>query len=193
MKFIRLFIKEFKEEYDKIKGNEFKKQIPNLLTLSRGLAPIVIIPTLLIGRLDIAVVELVIFELTDFFDGRLARRLNCVSDFGVKLDAVCDKFFVVGIMIPAIIKYPVLLINLFLELCISYNSLMSELKNNNPRSSIIGKIKTAFLSITLVLAYLPQIDNIYVLFASIVTFTLQIWAYVKYLEKDINEDKKKKK
>ena len=70
---------------------------------------------------------------------------------------------------------------------------MSELKNNNPRSSIIGKIKTAFLSITLVLAYLPQIDNIYVLFASIVTFTLQIWAYVKYLEKDINEDKKKKK
>ena len=45
MKFIKLFIKEFREEYDKIKDNEFKKQIPNLLTLSRGLAPIVIIPS----------------------------------------------------------------------------------------------------------------------------------------------------
>lgn len=193
MKFIKLFVQEFKEEFAKIKHNEFKKQIPNILTLSRALAPLIIIPTLIIGRLDIAIVELVFFELTDFFDGRLARKLNCVTDFGVKLDAVCDKIFTLGIMIPAIIKYPTLLINLFLEFCISYINIVSEFKHNKPKSSIIGKIKTVFLSITLVLAYLPKVSSIYVLMSAIVTFMLQIWAYVKYLERDIGEDKKKKK
>ena len=179
MKFIDVFITEFKEEFSKIKNNEFKKQIPNILTCSRALAPIVIIPTLLLNRLDIAIVELVLFELTDFFDGRLARKLNCVTDFGVKLDAVCDKLFVLGIMIPAIIKYPVLLINLILEFCISYINIVSEFKKNNPKSSIIGKVKTVFLSITLVLVFLPHADKIYVLMASIATFMLQIWAYVR--------------
>ena len=193
MKFIKLFMKEFKEEYAKIKDNEFKKQIPNLLTLSRALAPVIIIPTLVIDRLDIAIVELIFFELTDFFDGRLARKFDCVTDFGVKLDAICDKIFVLGIMIPAIVKYPILLINLLLEVCISYINIMSEFKNNNPKSSAIGKIKTAFLSITLVLAYLPNVDGIYVLMAAIITFMLQIWAYIMYRERDIIEDKKKKK
>lgn len=191
--FIKLFIKEFREEYAKIKHNEFKKQIPNLLTLSRAIAPVVVIPTIMLGKLNIAVIELILFELTDFFDGRLARKLDCVTDFGVKLDAVCDKIFVLGIMIPAIIKYPVLLINLLLEFCISYVNIASEFKNNNPKSNAIGKIKTVFLSVTLVLAYIPNVDSVYVLLLSIVTFMLQIWAYVKYRDKDLKEDIKKKK
>lgn len=190
---IKEFWIEFKEQVMCIKKGEVKKQIPNMLTFSRALAPFVIVPTILLGRLDIAVCELVLFELTDFLDGKIARKYNCVSSFGVKLDAVCDKLFALGIMIPAIIKYPVLLINLLLEFCISYINLLSELKNNNPRSSMLGKIKTAFLSITLVLAYLPDVNNIYILMSSIVTFMFQIGAFVKYRESDAIKDKEKKK
>ena len=134
---------------------------------------------------------LIIFAITDFLDGRLARRFNCVSDFGIKLDAVCDKIFALGIMIPAIIKYPVLLINLVLEGCISYINLISESKNNHPRSNMIGKIKTVLLSITLVLAYIPTIYKLIILVASIVTFMFQIVAFVKYREIDIDKDKNK--
>ena len=189
---VKEFWHEFKEQAKSIKKNGIKKQIPNILTFSRALAPLVVVPTILIGRIDIAICELILFEITDYLDGRLARKFNCVSDFGVKLDAVCDTLFALGIMIPAIIKYPVLLINLLLELCISYINMLSELKNNNPKSNAIGKIKTAFLSITLVLAYLPNVDGIYVLLSSIVTFMLQIWAFVKYRESDVIKDKKKK-
>ena len=157
------FILEFKTQIRSIKKDGLKKQIPNMLTFSRAISPIIIIPTIILGRLDVAVVELIVFEITDFLDGRLARKYNCVSNFGVKLDAVCDKIFALGIMIPAIIKIPALFINLLLELGIGYVNIISESKNNHPRSNIIGKIKTAFLSITLVLVYIPSKLNKYVL------------------------------
>ena len=190
---LKEFYFELKQEFISIKKDGIKKHIPNILTFSRALAPLIVVPTILLGRVDIAIYELIIFELTDFLDGRLARKFNCVSDFGIKLDAVCDKLFALCIIIPAIIRYPVLIINLLLEACISYINMRSEIKNNNPKSSIIGKVKTAFLSITLVLAYLPKVDGIYVLMASIVTFMFQIGAFVKYRESDINKDKEKKK
>ena len=187
------FLLDFKKHFGSIKNDGIKKQIPNILTLSRAIAPIIIIPTILLGKIEVAVIELIIFEITDFIDGKLARKFNCVSNFGVKLDAICDKIFALGIMIPAIIKFPVLLINLLLEFCISYINLLSELKNNNPKSNMLGKIKTTFLSITLVLAYLPNIESIYVLMASMITFMTQIGAFVRYRESDINKDKEKKK
>lgn len=188
---IKEFINEFKEQVLSIKKDGIKKQIPNMLTFSRALAPLIIIPTILLGRLDIAIVELAFFALTDCLDGRLARKYNCVTDFGVKLDAVCDKIFALAVLIPAIIKYPVLAINLVLEMCISYINMLSEIKRNHPKSNMIGKIKTVFLSFTLILSYIDNVEGIYVLLASIVTFTFQIWAFVKYRESDIDKDKKR--
>ncbi len=71
-------LNELKEEYLEqvrdYKKNGIKHQIPNLLTFSRALAPFIIIPTLLLERLDIAIVELIIFAITDFFYGRIARK-----------------------------------------------------------------------------------------------------------------------
>ncbi len=186
------FIVEFKEQFLNIKKNGIKKQIPNILTFSRALAPVIIIPTILLKRLDIAIVELIIFAITDFLDGRLARKFNCVTDFGIKLDAICDKLFALAVLIPAIIQYPILIINLILELCISYINVLSESKNNHPKSNLIGKIKTFFLSITLVLSYIDTVDGIYVLMSSIVTSMFQIWAFVKYRETDMNKDNEKK-
>ena len=118
--------------------------------------------------------------------------MNCVTGFGIKFDAVCDKIFVIGIMIPAIIKYPILLINLIMEFIISYINIMSELKNNNPKSSILGKIKTAFLAVTLILAYAPCGKVNYFLIVALLTLILQIWTSIRYKIKDTNEDNKKK-
>ena len=182
----------FLDQVRDYKTNGIKYQIPNLLTLSRAIAPVIIIPTLLLGRIDIAVIELIIFAITDFLDGRIARKYNCVSSFGIKLDAICDKIFAIGLMIPAMIKWPILLINLMLELCISYINLVSEFKNNHPKSNIIGKIKTTLLSITLILCYIPDIYKHLVLMSSIITFAFQILAFLKYREIDIDKDKMKK-
>ena len=187
------FLDEFRLQFKNLKKYGIKNQIPNMLTFSRAIAPIIVIPTVLFGKIKIAIIELILFELTDFFDGRIARKLNCVTDFGVKLDAICDKFFVLGIMIPAIIKYPVLIINLILEACISYINFVALIKNNDPKSNMIGKIKTGFLSVTMVLSYIPNIEAIYILMISIFTFMLQIIAFIKYREVDLIKDTKKKK
>ena len=75
--------------------------LPTLLTWAR----IVAIP-LLVGvfylpldaatRNLVATVMFVVFALTDWLDGWLARKLNQTSAFGAFLDPVADKFLVIA-------------------------------------------------------------------------------------------------
>ena len=190
---MREFIDEFKSEIIDIKKNGFKKHIPNILTFSRSLAPLIIIPTILCNKIYLAIIELILFALTDFFDGRIARKYNCVSTFGIKLDAVCDKIFAMGLMIPTIIWYPILLANFLLELAISYTNVLSESKNNNPASIMFGKVKTTFLSISLILAYVPNISHYYIWGSAFITLIFQLITLIKYIKIDKKKDLKKKK
>lgn len=190
--FIVNFFKDFKKEFKSIKKKEIKRQIPNLLTLSRGLAPIVIIPAILFNKLYFVIILLIIFALTDFLDGKIARKYNLVSEFGVKLDAVCDKIFAISLIIPAIINHGIFIFNFVMEIAISYTNLLSYTKGNNPRSTIIGKIKTALLSLTLILAYIPNMNNLVIFIFSLITIICQIITLIKYINTDMEMDKKKK-
>lgn len=189
---IKDFIKEFKEEVKSIKTKGIKRQIPNILTFSRALAPIIVIPTILMNKLYLAIIELAIFAITDFLDGKLARKYNCVSSFGRKLDAFCDKLFAMSLVVPATFKFHILLFNLIMEIAISYVNLMSLAKGNEPRSTIVGKIKTAFLSATLILVYIPGVNFNILFYFSIGTLILQVIALISYISIDMDKDKKKK-
>ena len=186
------FFKDFRKEFKSIKKKEIKRQIPNLLTLSRGLAPIVIIPAILFNKLYFVIILLIIFALTDFLDGKMARKYNLVSEFGVKLDAVCDKIFAISLIIPAIINHGTFIFNFVMEIAISYTNLLSYTKGNNPRSTIIGKIKTALLSLTLILAYIPNMNNLVIFIFSLITIICQVITLIKYINTDMEMDKKKK-
>lgn len=188
LEFVNLFKKEIKDIKN---GGSIKRQIPNMLTFSRALAPLIMIPTLLLNKIILALMEVLFFALTDFFDGRLARRFNCVSTFGIKLDALCDKIFVVGLIIPSIFKYPTLIINLFFELAISYVNVKSEVKNNEPRSIMSGKFKTAILFTTLVLTYVPNISLGVLYFMVSTTAIFQFFVLLQYRKIDILKDKEK--
>lgn len=190
--FIVNFFKDFRKEFRSIKKKEIKRQIPNLLTLSRGLAPIVIIPAILFNKLYFVIILLIIFALTDFLDGKIARKYNLVSEFGVKLDAVCDKIFAISLIIPAIINHGIFIFNFVMEIAISYTNLLSYTKGNNPRSTIIGKIKTALLSLTLILAYIPNMNNLVIFIFSLITIICQVITLIKYINTDMEMDKKKK-
>ena len=190
--FIVNFFKDFRKEFKSIKKKEIKRQIPNLLTLSRGLAPIVIIPAILFNKLYFVIILLNIFVLTDFLDGKIARKYNLVSEFGVKLDAVCDKIFAISLIIPAIINHGIFIFNFVMEIAISYTNLLSYTKGNNPRSTIIGKIKTALLSLTLILAYIPNMNNLVIFIFSLITIICQVITLIKYINTDMEMDKKKK-
>lgn len=178
----------------KTKGKRIK-QLPNILTASRIVAPLFIVPCALTGNLMAAVVFTISFALTDFFDGILARKLNATSDFGKELDPIADKFFVGGILIPLIKYNPTIILNLLLELSIAAINSSSKIKGNNPKTNLIGKIKTWSLSSYMVANYytlfLPLNKYIFIsLFAA--TTLLQVGSASKYLIDDIKKDKQKK-
>lgn len=76
--------------------------IPTLMTWARIAAiPLIVgvfyLPESMLSTLDknaVATVLFVVFALTDWLDGYLARKLNQTSSFGAFLDPVADKFLV---------------------------------------------------------------------------------------------------
>ena len=76
--------------------------LPNALSLLRLiLAPVVVWLVLSgsIAALGLALVLMVIAELTDFFDGYLARALRQESEIGRLIDPVCDVIYHVSVFL----------------------------------------------------------------------------------------------
>ena len=83
-------------------NNYISSIIPNVLTLFRSLAaivlPIIIIYGGEIGAL-MATPILVLAGISDYFDGFYARKYNVTSNFGKILDPVADKLLVIGVIL----------------------------------------------------------------------------------------------
>lgn len=149
------FIDDYKKYTEEVKKSDHKIKmiIPNLLTASRLLAPFFILPATLLGNFPLALTFAAGFALTDTFDGFLARRLKATSEFGKNLDPICDKFFILGVIIP-FLNTPTMITTLVLEVIISLINLKSAFKNNKPKSTYLGKAKTVLLFLFITLSYL---------------------------------------
>ena len=78
------------------------QQLPNMLSLSRLLATLLVFILVLVNQpwaFLLATLFFVLASITDFFDGYLARRLKVVSSLGVFLDLTADKVFVSAILV----------------------------------------------------------------------------------------------
>ena len=132
---------------------------------------------------------------TDFFDGRIARKYNGFSEFGKLLDPIVDKIFAVGLTLAVLPKVPLLAINLIPEIAIAAINSKSFHGKGNPKSSILGKLKTFFLFPTIGLCYVSTALNIDILniltaIACASTFAIQgITTYDYY--KKAKEEKNK--
>ncbi len=82
-----------------------KKSLPNLLSLSRLVATVLVVAFVLINQpwsFLVATVLFLLASVTDFFDGYLARRFHVASSLGVFLDLTADKIFVAAILISLV-------------------------------------------------------------------------------------------
>lgn len=181
----------FKDLKDKDKRG---KQIPNLLTLSRGIAPFITIPLYIFGKKIPAIIITGTVASTDFFDGKLARKYNNVTSFGKDLDAICDKIFSTSLIIPLIIKDKKYTALISSEAIISLITIKSKLDGKNPSSSLLGKIKTWSLSSLLISSYIStikdnNINNKYTKFLFKSTLTLEILSIIDYYFKNKQKEK----
>lgn len=182
-----IFKNDAKECISEFKNKETRKnQIPNLLTASRLLSPIFIIPSAISGNIPLALGFTALFASTDALDGYFARKYKCTSEFGRELDPLTDKLFAISLLTPLLMTNPVLIANLIMEFIIGGINLNSRLKDNKPRTSIIGKVKTGALSLTIIAGYLSMFTMIPAnLFNNLIvtTFILQNIAAFKYYKK----------
>lgn len=77
--------------------NEFKKNIPNILTLFRIiLIPILVLSFYFFGKITNLIVAFLFMlaSITDYFDGYLARYFKVQSRFGACFDPIADKLLV---------------------------------------------------------------------------------------------------
>ena len=141
--------------------------LPNKLTLSRLLAVVVItILYFVFGsvtwNLFVIFSLFVLASITDYFDGKIARKNNMITGFGKLADPLADKMLVITVLIilidMGIIPYIwLLIIVVFRELMVSGIRLVAlEGERENVISAdILGKAKTMtqMVSISMLLLY----------------------------------------
>lgn len=193
---IEYYKKEIKNAYKEFKNPKTRhKQIPNLLTASRLLSPVIILPLFFCGMNIATITAIGFFALTDFFDGKLARKYDTVSNLGKDLDAFVDKVFFGTISIPLLTTNPIILTSILLEILISTINVNTWLKELKVESSMFGKIKTWFLFTTAALGYANIFNNIFntaYITSIIFTTTMQTIAAADYIKNFTTQIENKK-
>lgn len=140
-------------------------------------------------RYIIAGVLFIIASLTDFFDGRVARKYNMVTDFGKMIDAISDKLLTNSLLVILACNgmiSPVIAV-VFVVRDIVVDSMKMIMGNKGRAVAAIGvaKVKTATLMVGLALTLfynLPfSLINLRVSdFLLIVSAVLSVISAVKY-------------
>lgn len=162
--------------------------LPNKLTIFR----VILIPFFLVALMVpgipagkwIAVAIFIIASLTDFFDGRIARKQNLVTDFGKFMDPLADKLLVCSAMIALIelqrLPAWVVIVIIAREFVISGFRLIASDNGVVIAASYWGKFKTTFQMLMVILLIVNLSENFPAATMGI-TIAEQILIYVSLL------------
>jgi cardiolipin synthase (CMP-forming) len=178
--------------------------VPTILTWTRIIAIPLLIGVFYIGlehRLQnlIATVMFIVFALTDWLDGFLARKLNQQSSFGAFLDPVADKFLVCASLLVLVqLKRADVFVALIIigrEIAISaLREWMAQIgASKSVAVHMIGKVKTTVQMIaipfllfdgTLPGAIDTRVWGTWLIWISAI---LTVWSMIYYLQKALPE------
>ena len=165
--------------------------IPNLLSFFRivlaGVFALVFYHARSGMRLYWAVGVLALSGLTDFADGKIARRFHMVSELGKVLDPIADKLTQAVVALCLCWDYPgmklLLIVLVIKELGQGFYGLyMYRLTGHNVSSRWCGKITTFYLYAMMVLFLLvPGLPEGLILGLILLGVGLLIWSFISYL------------
>jgi cardiolipin synthase (CMP-forming) len=178
--------------------------VPTLLTWARIVAIPLIVAVFYLPLQDgtrnlLATVMFVVFALTDWLDGYLARKLNQTSAFGAFLDPVADKFLVCAALLVLVHlhRVDVLIALVIIGREIAISSLREWMAHIGASRSVavhmLGKLKTTVQLIAIPFLLFDGrlfglIDtHVWGTWLIILATVLTIWSMVYYLQKALPE------
>lgn len=164
--------------------------IPNLM----GYFRILLIPVYLFCYLKVeapggyymAAQIMLLSFLTDFLDGRVARKYNMITEFGKILDPVADKLTQAAMAISFSFRYPAMAVVLVVFLCkelfmgiVGAYMMKKEYRMNG--AQMHGKICTAVLdAVMLILLLFPEISTVIVNLLAGVSIVVMCYSLFRY-------------
>lgn len=170
--------------------------LPNKLTLFR----VVLIPFFVFFLLApyfegygnyIAVAIFIVASITDFLDGKIARKYNLVTNFGKFMDPLADKLLVCSALICLIqlelIPAWVVIIIIAREFIISGFRLVASDNGVVIAASYWGKFKTAFQMLTVIVLILNIPNKVFTILGTAliyVSLALTVISLIDYIAKN---------
>ena len=184
----------FKEFFNKETN---KKQRANMWTFSRIIISIPILIFSILSIINFSAPLLItnsilvgIGAITDYFDGKSARKHKSTSDFGKRLDQVVDKIFSGIIAGTLSIINPMYLMALVGELIITATTVpfAAKYKEIKDTSSSIGRIKQWPLGVSFFFGYLSPLTSTLNTIATaliLISFGFQVATANSYLTRNL--------
>ena len=176
------------------------KNIPNILTVARILLIPLFVYLVALDNLIGAGLVLIISGLTDFLDGRLARRFGWVTALGKVLDPVADKLTQMAVSVCFIIKlqkfwgfFAFLIIKELIMLAFSGWLIKKRVKLEG--AQWFGKVNTfVFYGIMIAILLIPMQSNLIIplliiaVVCSIFTVLMYIPEFIRHFKKIDGDD-----
>ena len=136
------------------KDNKFKFYLTNFVTSLRALGVLALIPVYyLYGGASAFLLSAACF-LTDFVDGKMARKFKTSTFFGCMFDGITDKAFLVVSLILLMTITPLAIVPIIMELGIVGMQTLKYQNDLGVKSNIIGKAKMWLAGLTMSTCYL---------------------------------------
>lgn len=136
------------------KDNKFKFYLTNFVTSLRAVGVLIIIPVYyLYGGLSAFLLSAGCF-LTDYIDGKMARKFKTSTFFGSMFDGITDKAFLIVSLIILMTITPLAIVPILMELGIVGMQTLKYKNDMSVKSNIIGKAKMWLAGLTMAACYL---------------------------------------